>query len=202
VFSNFASLRFTKKAGAAAAAAVTTSNNKATSFKAPAVHSAPAGQSAVQAVQPAVYAIHSAVHPAVQTSGMRLSARAQPSTTAGIKSTVDQVGAPSAAQQHVPAGPAVAAITSVPTATPAAGLDWAGQYKWLAQGLIRQSSARLAKPSSTTSGSAAAAAAAAGAWEQLRIDYALPQGQDVLESLWSPYDTEDLAGCPDCQPLV
>jgi hypothetical protein len=252
VFSNFASLRFTKRAASVVSAAAVQAKNAEGADQAssavqpvPAVQSAaavqavqPAVQPDVQAVQPAVQSalqpehstVQLAVQPAVQATRMRLAAAAAaqptlgPATTAHYIKTLtstpthNQAAAPAAASgaRSIPtATPAAATAvptatgsktTAVPTATPAAGLDLsARQYNWLTQGLMRLGSARLAKTAgnkSTDPGSAAAAAAAAAAWEQLRLNSALPQGQDVLESLGSPYDTEDLSSCPDCQPLV
>jgi hypothetical protein len=55
----------------------------------------------------------------------------------------------------------------------------------------------------TAAGAAAAAgddaAAAAAEWEALRRRYNWPDGQYSLASMWSPYDSEDIGDCEQCQ---
>jgi hypothetical protein len=211
VFSSFASLRLTKRAiatgpdqrspsPAADAASVSTDQGHIRSApKEPAVQSTSAVPR--QAVQSAGSTSQAVQH----ASRLRLAAGAQEHRTAAIHNL--------AGDHHSDALPTVGngvdyteALTPNPSqgmhvAQPAAELDLADQYNWLTQELPKQSLARLSG-SSSTHVHASLAAAAAASWEQLRLNYALPQGQGVFESLWSPYDTEDLAGCPDCQPLI
>jgi hypothetical protein len=203
VFSSFASLRFTKKANAAGrsppAAAAAAAGERLTTYQGRNAQEVPAVQLQAASVVQAVQLSGGTPQAVQQASRVRRAAGVQPrtadrsnivATTSALPGTIDN-------QFTAPASNRGDEI--IPVAQPAAVLDLGGQYSWLAQGLLKQSSARPSRASSTR---AHLAAAAAAAWEQLRMKYALPQGQEVLESLWSPYDTEDLAGCPDCQPII
>jgi hypothetical protein len=39
-------------------------------------------------------------------------------------------------------------------------------------------------------------------WQYLRMRYGWPEGQSVMQSLYSPYAREDIGDCPACQPDI
>jgi hypothetical protein len=86
------------------------------------------------------------------------------------------------------------------TALPAPDLDVAGQYSWLQQAI-----AAVPPPSNPRLAAKAVAAAydadsaAASTWEALQRRYKWPDGQYSLASMWSPYDSEDIGDCEQCQ---
>ncbi|KAF6258702.1 alkaline-phosphatase-like protein [Scenedesmus sp. NREL 46B-D3] len=78
--------------------------------------------------------------------------------------------------------PAVAA-DELPVAVPAPGLDLAGEYSWVRSAVSSDVSvAHLASPQDD--------------WTALRLKHGWPDGQSVLESMFSPYESEGLEDCP------
>lgn len=86
---------------------------------------------------------------------------------------------------------ATADTDAIPVAVPAPGLDLNGRYSWVQSHAFR----------------AARVTPAADAWTALRLKNAWPDGQSVLESMFSPYDSEGIEECPAalhaaCQPPI
>lgn len=82
------------------------------------------------------------------------------------------------------------AVRHATTAVPAPGLDLSGEHSWVRQ-LARQKSS-LAKESQRSPAS----------WTAVRLHYGWPDGQYVLESMWSPFATEGMESCDVCYPDI
>jgi hypothetical protein len=84
-----------------------------------------------------------------------------------------------------------ASTDAIPVAVPAPGLDLSGRYSW-----VHRVASRAARVSS-----------AQDAWTALRLKHAWTDGQSVLESMFSPYDSEGIEECPAelhaaCRPQI
>ncbi|WIA17445.1 hypothetical protein OEZ85_014292 [Tetradesmus obliquus] len=84
------------------------------------------------------------------------------------------------------AAAAAAAANAVPVAVPAPSIDLQGHASWLAKGV--QAEMLQDGYHNVTS--------------LLRNKYRWPQGQGKLESMFSPYDAEDIEFCTECKPAV
>ncbi|WIA34881.1 hypothetical protein OEZ86_013171 [Tetradesmus obliquus] len=99
---------------------------------------------------------------------------------------------------------------SLPIAEPAPSLDVSGNLGWLAdvadstvQALTSSalgSSADLAVTAAVaadgaSSSSGSSSSSSSSAWDVLRLQHGWPDGQSELESLYSPFDSEGIAGC-------
>lgn len=54
----------------------------------------------------------------------------------------------------------------------------------------------------SSSSTSAAALQQQSQWDELRREYLWPEGQGVLESMFTPYESEGIYMCPKCQPDV
>jgi hypothetical protein len=81
----------------------------------------------------------------------------------------------------LPAPAGAAEHASVPVAMPAPGLDLSGRYSWVRSVASSDDSARRSDPQDV--------------WTDLRLRNGWTDGQHVLESMFSPYDSEGIEEC-------